>query len=141
MLCFEDNNVRDGWIVTLSNGQVVYEDRPPGELAAWERLRTYCIENDLSIVGMKLRIGHLEIKMPSGQEGYVHKKRAKLSPGYSSLKICGGYVQGERALIHEVDVGRDSRTLRVEDPGPPWTIYRKDIRERRANATTNPSQR
>lgn len=138
MLSFTDNGIRDGWIVKLSNGETIWEDRAPGELAAWERLRSYCHSNDLSIVGMTLRIGHLEIKMPAGQEGYIHKKRAKLTPGYTSLKICGGYVQGDRALIHEVDSSRDSRTVRVPDPGEPWTIYRKDIREKKAaGATTN----
>lgn len=55
-----DDFIRDKlrWVVELSNGETVYEDDDrPGEdpPSAWVRLRAYCHDNRLHVVGMRLQ--------------------------------------------------------------------------------------
>lgn len=127
---------KDRWVVSLSNGETIYDDRRPGISPAWQRLAEYVEANDLSITSMRLQIRGVEIKLPSGMDGYIQKKKAwGTTDGTSGVKLCVGYVTQGLSLIHEVDSGGDSRTIRPGDkeykgdPGEPWTIYRKDIRD------------
>ena len=120
------------WIVSLSNGETIFEDHRKNVEPCWARLKDYVIQQDVSITGMRVEFNTgLHIKIPSGQEGYVQKKKAWLTPGGGGLKLCAGHVQQGKALIHEVSSAGDSQSNIVDDPGPPWTIYRKDIRDAR----------
>lgn len=120
------------WIVSLSNGETIFEDHRENMEPAWLRLSKYVKQNDLSITGMRVQFETgLGIKLPSGQEGYVQKKKAWLSSGGGGIKLCVGHVQQGRSLIHEASSDGSSQSNIVADPGEPYTIYRKDIRDAR----------
>jgi len=120
------------WVASLSNGETIFEDYRSDEEPAWKRLALYVDENGISITGMRAQFeSGLEIKLPSGQEGYVQKKKAWCTGQSSGVMLCVGYIQGDKSLIHEASSSGDSVSKIVDDPGEPWTIYRKDIREAR----------
>lgn len=119
------------WIASLSNGETIFEDSRPIE-PSWVRLASYLKDNDLSITGFRVQFKNgLEVKMPSGQEGYIQKKKAWVTGGGGGIKFCAGYCQKGRALIHEISVDGDSRSIYCQDPEEPWTIYKKEVREKR----------
>lgn len=121
----------DRWIVSLSNGETIFSDTRPIE-PTWVRLARYVEDNNLSITGMRVQFKNgLEVKMPSGQEGYIQKKKAWLTGGGGGVKLCVGICKKGRAVIHEVSSDRDSRSVYCPDPGEPWTIYSKEVRNRR----------
>jgi hypothetical protein len=131
------------WVASLSNGETIYENNRKDLLPAWERLGEYCRDHDLWVTNLRLQIaGHQEeVKLPSGQQGYIQKKIAWTVGGtIGGVRHCIGYVQNGLSLLYEVDVKRGSRTIRPGDdgyrgdPGEPWTIYRLD--ERKAHATS-----
>ncbi|MHA2063176.1 MAG: hypothetical protein ACXABY_02225, partial [Candidatus Thorarchaeota archaeon] len=72
------------------------------------------------------------VPLPAGQEGYVQKKKAWITQGAGGVMLCIGYVQKNIAGVHEAANDGDSIFRIVRDPGEPWTIYRKDIREAKA---------
>jgi len=118
------------WIVSLSNGETIFEDHRKDQEAAWARLAKYVESSELSVTGMRVQFeSGLEIKLPSGQEGYIQKKKAWCTGSGGGLLMCVGYVQGDICRIHEASSGGDSVSKILKDPGEPWTIYRKDIRE------------
>lgn len=129
-----DINVpKNRWVASLSNGETIYEDEKKGEEAAWSRLARYCEDKDISITNLRLQIAGTEVKLPSGQQGYIQKKVGwSLSGVISGVRKCIGYTQDGLALIYEVDIQRGSRTLRTTDPGSPFTIYRADLRTKAA---------
>lgn len=121
---------KERWVASLSNGETIHEDETPGLPPAWKRLAKYVEDHDLSITGLRLFIANTEVKLPSGQEGYIQKKVAWTLGGVvGGTRKCIGYTQQGHALIYEVDTTAGSRTTRGLDPGEPWTIYRKDIRD------------
>jgi hypothetical protein len=117
------------WIASLSNGETIHENIVHGAPPAWERLRLYVMDKAVSITCLRLLIAGTEVKLPRGAEGYLQKKIAWTNLKQSGVKKCIGYTQGGRALIYEVSSDRDSVTKRTVDPGDPFTIYRKDIRD------------
>lgn len=121
---------KDRWIASLSNGETIYEDERRGLEPTWVRLRSYCTQNDLSITNLRLQIAGTEIKLPSGQQGYLQKKVAWCNPCFGGIRKCIGYVQDGLALIYQADESRDSRTIRTVDPGEPFVIYKKEIRDK-----------
>lgn len=125
------------WIASLSNGETIFEDCKPGEENAWLRLSKYLELNDLSITQLRLQFHNgSEIKMVSNAQGYVQKKKA-WSVGFTGgSKYCIGYVDSGLSLIHEVSPAMDSVSIYGTDPGPPFTIYRKDIREKLSKECT-----
>lgn len=116
---------KERWVASLSNGETVYENNLDGERPAWVRLGDYCRDKGLYITGLRLQIAGTEIKLPSGQEGYLQKKVAWSNMSNGGIRKAIGYVQGGLALIHEADSSRDSRTIRTTDPGEPWVIYKE----------------
>ncbi len=125
---------KNRWVASLSNGETIYENVFKNVEPAWGRLARYCEDHDLSITALRLNIANTEVKVPSGQEGYIQKKVAWTLGGIiGGTRICIGYVQGGLALIYEVDTEMGSRTKRTVDPGEPWTIYRADIRKAKEN--------
>jgi len=121
------------WIVSLSNGETIFEDYRDDEEPAWTRLALYVHENDLSITGMRVQFeSGLGIKLPSGQEGYIQKKKAWCTGQTAGLLLCVGYVQGNISMIHEASSSGDSVSKIGPDPGEPWTIYHSDIREKKS---------
>lgn len=128
---------KERWVASLSNGETIYEDEKRGLNPAWERLAQYCEDNDLSITNLRLHIANTEVKLPSGQQGYLQKKVAWTVSGViSGVRKCIGYVQNGLALIYEVDTTRGSRTLRTQDPGEPFTIYNAEIRKEKNHASS-----
>ena len=119
------------WVVSLSNGETIYENEIKDCGPAWERLSRYCQDKNISITNLRLQIAGTEVKLPAGQQGYLQKKVAwALSGGSNGVRHCIGYVQDGLALIYEVDIQKGSRTQRTVDPGEPFSIYRADIREK-----------
>lgn len=120
------------WIVSLSNGETIFEDHRKDQPPAWQRLAEYVEEEDLSITAMRVQFDSgLEIKLPSGQEGYIQKKKVWFTGQSGGLCLCVGYVQGDKSMIHEASSDGSSISKIVADPGPPWTIYKKEIREQK----------
>jgi len=120
------------WIASLSNGETIFEDRRKMK-PTWERLKEYIEANNLSITQLRAKVGRGELKLPKGnQEGYIQKKKAWSTGATGGICICIGYVQGGRAVIHELGSDMSSRSIYCEDPGEPWTIYRRDIREKKS---------
>lgn len=121
--------LKERWVACLSDGTTIHENAVEDELAAWTRLSHYCKDAGLSINSLSLLIAGTEIKLPEGQEGYLQKKVAWASPGAQGVRKCIGYVLAGRALIYEVSSDRDSVVIRGVDPGEPFTIYSKHIRD------------
>ncbi len=118
------------WIVSLSNGETIFEDNRNHQQAAWQRLASYVEANDLSITSMRAQFSSgLEIKLPPGQDGYIQKKKAWFTGQSGGLCLCVGYVQGDKSMIHEASADGASYSKIGADPGPPWSIYKKEIRE------------
>lgn len=67
------------WIVTLSNGETVYQDddRPDAiPASAWQRLGNYCRDNGIYITSMKIKNrSHVET-VGEGGDGYYFCKAA-----------------------------------------------------------------
>jgi hypothetical protein len=120
----------DRWIVSLSNGETVFDDTRPIE-PTWVRLAEYVKANNLSITGLRVQFkSGLELKLPSGQAGYIQKKKAWCTGASGGIKLCVGFTeQNGNSVIHEVSADGDSHSVYCKDPGEPWTIYRSDLRK------------
>lgn len=114
------------WIASLSNGETIFEDFLPNEEAAWKRLGDYVRLNGLAITKVRVQINELDVDLPSHQEGYIQKKKISSMGANMSRSICIGYVDSGRGILHQLGEDRSSVTTYIEDPGPPWTIYRHD---------------
>lgn len=118
------------WIASLSNGETIFEDKRPNMKSSWERLADYVSENDISITQLRIQFANgSEVKLPANAPGYIHKKKAWSTGAYGGGYLCIGYADSGLSLIHELTTDMGSVTKYEKDPGPPWTIYRKDIRE------------
>lgn len=122
------------WIASLSNGETIYEDHKKDEGPAWERLARYVEQEGVSITNLRVQFesGRM-INLPAGQEGYIQKKKAWISSGAGGVMLCIGYAQKGRCLIHEASNDGDSVSIIGKDPGEPWTIYKKEIRDVKAS--------
>lgn len=120
---------KERWVASLSNGETIHENHVEGFPSAWERLKAYCEDNNLSITNLRLLIANTEVKLPSGQEGYLQKKIAWTNMVLGGVRKCIGYVQNGLSLIYEISSDGDSIVRRGKDPGEPFVIYRKDIRD------------
>jgi len=121
---------KNRWIASLSNGETIFEDRSPGLAPAWERLAQYVEENDLSITMLRAEVAGLVMKCPAGQPAYIQKKKFWSTGAQSGGAICIGYVDKRGgARIDELGSDRSSHTVYCKDPGPPWTIYSKEMRD------------
>lgn len=74
---YAEGNVR--WIVSLNNGQVVFQDegRPGLENSAWLRLKNYCESNNLYITGMSIGFRSNRYNLESNADGYYFAKGAR----------------------------------------------------------------
>lgn len=79
---------RPRWEVILSNGSKVYQDdnRPGTTITAWERLRNYCINNNLFIVSMKVAFRDNVKSLPENMEGYYFRRMMKCFFGSNKSK-------------------------------------------------------
>jgi hypothetical protein len=118
------------WIASLSNGETIFEDCKPGQENAWTRLAAYIFMKDLSITQLRVQFQNgSEVKLPSNAQGYIQKKKIWSTGSFSGACFCIGYADGGLSLIHELGPDMTSVTKYGTDPGEPYTIYRKDIRE------------
>ncbi len=121
---------RSRWIASLSNGETIYEDYRKDEDPAWERLAEYVEQEDVSITLLRVQFeSGKTIKLPAGQEGYIQKKKAWTTGGAGGVMLCIGHAQQGRCLIHEASNDGDSVSIYGADPGAPWTIYSKKVRD------------
>jgi hypothetical protein len=115
---------KDRWIVSLSNGETIFEDSLKDTLSAWRRLGIYVKENKLAITNLRLQIGGRQVELPPHQSGYIVKGKVCSTGAWSKFSVCVGYAQGGLAMIHEVGVDGSSHTVYCKDPGEPFTIYK-----------------
>ena len=83
------------WMVTLSNGEHVYQDDNRPNVypeSAWRRLKIYCEENDLHITEMKIR-----------NKGNVKSVESNCD-GYFFSKAAGAFLFGDETL-HSFVIG------------------------------------
>ena len=112
------------WVVSLSNGETIFEDRTPHLEPAWARLADYVKQNKLAITKMRVQLGPLEVSLPSHAFGYVQKKKVAATSAWSKEYYCVGHVERNgMSLIHYIASDRSSTSEIEPDPGAPWTIY------------------
>jgi len=117
------------WIASLSNGETIYEDHIEEVEPAWVRLSEYVEQEDVSITNLRVQFeSGRTINLPAGQDGYIQKKKAWLTGGSCGVMLCVGYIQGNKSMIHEASNDGDSVSILGPDPGEPWAIYKKEIR-------------
>ncbi len=87
------------WMASLSNGETVYEDdRKDLEEPAWERLKEYVKEENVSITNLRLQRGADIIQVPANQPGYVCGKRIQAVAPPSPLTFhwkCVGWLDDD----------------------------------------------
>ena len=115
------------WIASLSNGETIFEDTLPHEVAAWKRLGEYVKQNNLAITKVRVQLNELHVDLPPHQDGYIQKKKISCAGANVSRSICIGHVKDGKAVLHQLGEDRSSTTSYIDDPGPPWTIYRHDV--------------
>jgi hypothetical protein len=120
------------WIVTLSNGEKIYQDDDrPGEdePKTWIRLKEYIKENNLSITNFDLQfITHVEEAAPPNKLGYYFVQAVDAVAfsgrvdGTRKYYIIGyldqdGLVKTKRWMIPEIiQVSGDIREVLEDDP-------------------------
>lgn len=75
-----DITLRKFWVVMLSNGIQVYQDSKSGIPDAWKRLRQYCADYDVKVLGMAYVNADnlsLQINMPNNAEAYFHARKVQ----------------------------------------------------------------
>ena len=116
------------WVVSLSNGETIFEDSRKHIPPTWERLSEYVKANKLAITKMRVQLGNLEVGIPANQKGYVQKKKMMSTGSWTKKQWIVGHVgENDDALLHYIATDRSSQSKIESDPGEPWTIY--DCRE------------
>ncbi len=86
------------WMVSLSNGETVYEDeRTDLPKRAWERLREYIKEQNVSITNLILQRGADIIEVPANQKGYCFGKKIQ-QLAFSTIRFewrCVGWLDND----------------------------------------------
>jgi len=99
---YGDNN--PVWIAMLSNGETIYQDddRPNVEpQSAWLRLKSYCEDNDLHIVNMKIKNRSHMLEVGNECDGFFF------------CKVAGSYMFGTETH-HAFSIGTlENGRLRV----------------------------
>lgn len=118
------------WIVSLSNGETIFEDCRPSLPPAWKRLGEYLKENKLAITKMRVQFPPYGVNLPSNQKGYIQKKKLSSTGAWTKKEWVVGHVdENGSTLIHYIAEDRSSFSKYNEpDPGEPITIY--DYREK-----------
>jgi len=83
------------WIVWLDSGLVVYQDdyrQNVKPYSAWERLGTYCKQNDDHIVNMVIQFRTNQHPLPTSADGYYFSKGAR--GGFSMSKTMKLFFVG-----------------------------------------------
>lgn len=116
------------WVVSLSNGETIFEDARKNVPPAWDRLSRYVKRHKLAITKMRVQLGHLEVGVPANKKGYVQKKKMMSTGSWTKKQWVVGHVgDNDDALLHYIAEDRSSTSKIEPDPGEPWTIY--DCRE------------
>jgi len=63
------------WIAKLSDGTFAYQDdgRPGYSISSWCRLKNYCVENNVKVIGLKVKFRSNEVELPEGKYAYFWK--------------------------------------------------------------------
>jgi hypothetical protein len=98
----------DRWIVSLSDGTTIFEDKTPGQSSAWLRLSKYLIDRGLMITNLRLEYAGCSISstpyrdenQESQLEGYWHMNKLGSTDRGSEYVWRGiGYVKNEHIHI------------------------------------------
>ena len=90
------------FLASLSTGETVVQDSPPGDRNAWIRLQEYLKDNPgVTITGLRLQHpARDEVVMPSSQQGYFFgNKLFKVFQGGQSDYVGVGYFDGQKVVI------------------------------------------
>lgn len=93
------------WIVSLDNGETIFEDIIEGKPVAWERLKEYLKDNDLRITQLRHQItnrrqnpGNTTLK--KNADGYVALKKIGVNDQGNVTRSYGiGYIESGKAYI------------------------------------------
>ena len=120
---------KNRWIVSLSNGETIFEDVRKDIPPTWERLGRYVKQNNLAITKMRIQFPPLEVDLPPNEAAYVQKKKVMSTGSWSKKQWVVGHVdkRTNKARISYVSPDGSSQVKIEDDPGEPWTIY--DCRE------------
>lgn len=87
------------WMASLSNGETIYEDeRTDLPKRAWERLKEYIKEQNVSITNLRLQRGADIIEVPANQKGYCCGKKIQViaPPGSQTFNWkCVGWLDND----------------------------------------------
>ena len=144
-LCISDCNYlvdKTIWVVTLSNGLVVYQDDEKSgknEPVAWKRLYDYCQKEKADIIGMYLKFRSNIKQMPSGEDidGYYFSYGAHREFDEEITRmhyVCGVYSQGRvestwYATPELTKTRTDSRKLSEKDVSQKRLILKQEYRD------------
>lgn len=117
---------KNRWIASLSNGETIFDDNRVGEISAWERLATYVEENGLAITQLRAQVAGSVVTLPPKQDAYIQYKKVEAWGSGANFSLCIGFVQGNRAKVFLIGENKCSRSIIIDDPGKPKTIYRCD---------------
>lgn len=102
---FDQRDSKATFEVDLSNGKTVYsdDDRPGLEIpSTWKRLKKYLYENNLNIIGYRLRFRSNVIHIGYGCDGYYFAKALLCSFGSESSQdyLVGGKLENAKLLVY-----------------------------------------
>lgn len=91
------NDMEAYYVVTLSDGQEIYQDTRLGQEHAWNRLKIFLSYNpSIKLVGMRLERNGVKFEMPQNQLGYFFGLKHKaIYPGPQQGYVGCGYFDGE----------------------------------------------
>jgi len=92
------------WIAYLSNGETIYQDDGrPGfyPASAWLRLKNYCRQKEVYIVGMEVQFRSNKLQVPRDADGYFFTKACGVWIGQDSTEQYGiGTLDRASGIVH-----------------------------------------
>ncbi len=113
------------WIARLSNGDIFYSDNEYiDNKSDWERLKEYCIENNLKIVSFSFGFRSNVIYLPENKENYYFARRIKTGFGVVTEQhsfVVGYKDKGEiKISIYQMPevilLEEERRKIKQDDP-------------------------
>lgn len=113
---FREGNAR--WVVTLSNGQKVYDNNREN-VSTWVELHDYCYTNGLYITDMYVHFRSNHYHLPSNKDGYFFSKLVLggLLEESNSYSFLLGYEENDSIIVHKIRVpDLTLQTIENRDP-------------------------